>query len=613
VKKNQSDKKAKMTHEKTRQRVNVVFVGHVDHGKSTVLGRLLVDTNSLPKGKLEQVQERCKRSGKPFEYAYLIDALKDEQSQNITIDSARIFFRSQKRDYIIIDAPGHIEFLKNMVTGASHADTAIMVIDAQAGVEENTRRHGYLLWMLGIRKIIVVINKLDLTGFNRKNFDHVVKDFSGFIKNFGIEALCYIPVSAREGDNVVQHSTNIPWYDGMTILEALDSFVALKHSEDRPLRLPVQDIYKFSAYGDDRRIVAGTLSSGKICVGDELAIYPSGKRTRVKTLEAFNTPALNCVAEGRSIGFTMTEQIYIQRGNIVTRVGDTPPNVSTRLRASIFWLGKEPLKVGNSYSLKLGCTKERVKAEAINLVINTSDLSQQDGKDVIRAREVGDVTLRLAHPIAFDLADNFPMTGRFVLIDDYEICGGGIVLEALQDDATELRDEVYLRNEKWIKGTVTPEQRAETFNQRPALIIITGKKGMGRKRLAALLERQLFEDRKVVYYLGIGTVLYGVNADLKKAPLHDNWQENVRRFGEICELFLDAGMILIVTAVELTQADLSILKTVVDTEKITTIWLGKKVTTDLECDMRLDNGDHLEEDAIMIRASLQKQGIIYSP
>ncbi len=596
-----------------KEQMHVVVVGHVDHGKSTIIGRLLADTNSLPKGKLEAIVERCKKTGKPFEYAFLIDALKDEQAQNITIDSARVFFQSKMRNYIIIDAPGHIEFIKNMVTGASHAEAAVLVIDAEEGVQENSRRHGYLLWMLGIKKIVVVVNKMDLVGFKQDVFTAIVKEYGEYLSGIGVKAMTYIPASGREGDGVADRGKHMPWYSGPTVLDALDSFEKEKPLEDLPLRLPIQDVYKFSNYGDNRRIIAGNISSGKIKVGDDLVFYPSGKRTKVTTIESFNTPKQTSAKTGQSVGFTMAEQIYVKRGEIVSRKSDNPPFVSSRMRASIFWLGKQPLKIGKDYVLKLGTSHEKVQVEAIHKVIDASDYANQNNRTEIMHHDVAEITFKLSHPIAFDTSEKFPETSRFVLVDEYEIRGGGIVLEALSDDDTEIRKEVFTRNEKWIGSDVTMPMRAERYNQSSSLIVITGPKGVGRKTLARRLEHQLFADGKLAYYLGIGSLLYGVNADLKRPDAPGGWREHVRRFAEVSHLFLDAGLILVMTAIDLTQDDLDVMKTVIDPDKVHVVWIGEKVTTDINYDIHLKNRDKIEEGVVMIKNLLQDRGIVFKP
>ena len=246
----------------TRQQMNIVIVGHVDHGKSTVIGRLLADTDSLPQGKLQAVREQCRKNAKPFEYAFLLDALKDEQAQGITIDSARCFFHSAKREYIIIDAPGHIEFLKNMISGAARAEAGLLVIDAHEGVQENSRRHGYMMSMLGIRQLTVCINKMDLVNYDQTAYENIINEYSVFLDNVGITPKAYIPISARYGDNIVGPSEKTAWYDGMSVLSMLDNFEKEPAGVDKPLRFPVQDIYKFTADNDNRRIIAGRIETG---------------------------------------------------------------------------------------------------------------------------------------------------------------------------------------------------------------------------------------------------------------------------------------------------------------------------------------------------------------
>ncbi|MBW2982265.1 GTP-binding protein [Candidatus Woesearchaeota archaeon] len=226
-----------------KEQMNIVIVGHVDHGKSTIIGRLLADTNSLPEGKLDQVKEYCKNNSKPFEYAFLLDSLKDEQKQGITIDIARCSFKTQKRNYMILDAPGHIEFLKNMISGAARAGAALLVIDAKEGVKENSKRHGYMLSMLGIKQVFVCINKMDLVDYDKAVFNKVREEYSEFLNQININPKEFIPVSAINGDNIAVSSKNLNWFEGSTILSALDSFEKEKSLENMPFRMPVQDIY----------------------------------------------------------------------------------------------------------------------------------------------------------------------------------------------------------------------------------------------------------------------------------------------------------------------------------------------------------------------------------
>ena len=556
-----------------KEDMNIVIVGHVDHGKSTLMGRLLADTGSLPEGKLEQVKETCRRNSKPFEYAFLLDALKDEQSQGITIDTARCFFKTEKRDYIILDAPGHIEFLKNMITGASRAEAALLMIDAKEGVQENSRRHAYMLSMLGIRQIAVVINKMDLVDYDEGVFERVKAEYLEFLKQINVTPKVVVPASSFMGENIIQQSDKMPWYDGMCILEVLDHFESEQAHEDQPFRMPVQDVYKFTRNGDDRRIVAGTIETGTIRAGQEVVFYPSGKKSHVKNIEVFNAPPIEVGRPGMAIGFTMEEQIYITRGELMSIASEPAPKTASRLTANIFWLGKKNLAPGKAYYLKTGAEKVRMEIEKVNGVLDSSNLSSDEAKEYVGKNEVAECILRTDKPVAFDLVGDIAGTSRFVIVDEYEIAGGGIITAALEDEEQGIRESTMLRNYKWEVSDVSQEERIEHYAQKPNLLVITGPDGTGKKKLAKLLERELLDRGRYVYYMGIGSYLYGVGADTKKTSEPDH-REQIRRFGEVANLMLDAGMILIVTATNLTKADQKILQTVVERE-MEVIWVGE--------------------------------------
>ena len=592
------------------QRMNIVIVGHVDHGKSTVIGRLLADTHSLPEGKLEQVRADCELNSKPFEYAFLLDALKDEQAQGITIDAARVFFRSRLRPYLILDAPGHIEFLKNMITGAARAEAALLVIDAAEGVQENSRRHGYMVSLLGIRKLAVVVNKMDLVDWDQRVYERIVREYGAFLDQIGIKPSCFIPVSGRGGDNIADRSPQLPWYEGPTVLEALDGFESEPAPVHQPFRMPVQDVYKFTKQGDDRRIVAGTIDSGTVRVGDEVIFYPSGKKSRVRSIEGFNRPPQNRAEAGQATGFTLQEQIYVTRGEVATLESEPRPQVTTRLRVSLFWLGKEPMVKRKEYLFKLGTARVIARIEEVLRVMDASSLEAAEQRSAVQRHDVAECVLKLDRAIACDLAEDIPATSRFVIVDDFEIRGGGIVREALSDRQAAVRDRVLLRNYKWEPSTIQPEHRAERYNQKAALILVTGESEADRKGVAKALERKLFEDGKVVYFVGIGSVLYGVDADIERKP--ENRLEHMRRLAEVANLMLDAGIILVVAAAELTQDDLEVIKTAVQPDWIETIWAGDSVTTDLACDLLLPGG--LVPEAVdRLKAHLQDKGIIFRP
>lgn len=593
-----------------KEDMNIVIVGHVDHGKSTLMGRLLADTGSLPEGKLEQVKETCRRNSKPFEYAFLLDALKDEQSQGITIDTARCFFKTEKRDYIILDAPGHIEFLKNMITGASRAQAALLMIDAKEGVQENSRRHAYMLSMLGIQQIAVVINKMDLVDYSQEVYEKVKKEYLEFLKQINITPKFVLPVSSFQGDNIVKRSDKMPWYDGMCILEMLDAFECEEEHDKQPFRMPVQDVYKFTRNGDDRRIVAGTIETGTIRPGQEVIFYPSGKKSHIHKIESFNTDPIQEGKPGMAIGFTMKEQIYITRGEMMAIAGEPQPKTASRISANIFWLGKKDFVPGRLYFLKIGGEKVRVEVEEVKGVIDSSNLSSTDTKQAVEKHEVAEVILKTDKPIAFDTVRESAGTSRFVIVDNYEIAGGGIITEALEDEESDIRSSAMLRNYKWETGEISLESRIEHYAQRPELIVLTGEKNTGKKDLAKALEKSLLDSGRYVYYMGIVSYLYGVGADTKSGGDEDH-KEQIRRFAEVANLMLDAGMILIVTATRLTESDRKIMKAVIQKE-MDIFWIGDEVSTDIKMDMRLKDSEFdYEKNIRKIRTLLKDKGILF--
>jgi len=585
-----------------REDMSIVIVGHVDHGKSTIIGRLLADTDSLPKGKLEHVEEMCRRNSKPFEYAFLLDALKDEQAQGITIDSARCFFKTKKRDYTIIDAPGHLEFLKNMITGASRAEAALLVIDASEGVRENSRRHAYMLSTLGIEQVTVLINKMDLVNYDRKVYESIIEDFSSFSQNINLTPRYFIPVSGIRGDNIAKSSKKMEWYRGKTVLETLDVFEAEKKDIDKAFRMPVQDVYKFTRGGDNRRIIAGTILSGRISVGDDVIFYPSGKKSRIKSIEGFNKERQRSIEAGYAAGLTLEEQIYVKRGELLVKPDETPPKVTSRIRVSLFWLGEEDMVSDKEYILKLGTSKVKMNLEEIIKVVNSSNLGSLKSERV-KKYNMAECILKLDRSIAFDLVHEIKDTSRFVIVDNYKIVGGGLIREALEDKHQWLRETVIIRNGKWERSMITQEERAEKYNQKPGLILITGEKDMGKKTIAKLLEKSLFEDGRIVYFLGIGNVLYGVDADIKNKGVN-NKEEHLRRLAEIANLMIDAGMILIVTALELTQEDINIIKTSTNYSSVEIVWIGERITTDIAYDLHIIDSSLPEKAVDRIKGSL---------
>ncbi|MDE2223514.1 MAG: 50S ribosome-binding GTPase, partial [Candidatus Omnitrophica bacterium] len=540
-----------------REQMNVVIVGHVDHGKSTLVGRLLAETGSLPEGKLEAVKAQCLRNAKPFEYAFLLDALKDEQAQGITIDTARSFFKSAKRDYIIIDAPGHIEFLKNMISGAARAEAALLLIDAHEGIRENSKRHGYMMRFLGIKNIAVCVNKMDLVNYDSKVFDQIKADYTKFLKDIDLNPQAFIPIAAFHGDNMIAPSPKMPWYKGGCVLDVLDGFQKAAPLNQLPFRMPVQDIYKFTEEGDERRIVAGRVETGAIQVGEDIIFLPSGKKNRIKSIEYFNGPARNEAFAGQSVGFTYATEIYIRPGEILCKASEKLPHVSNKFRANVFWMGKQPLIKGKTYKLKIATQQVPVIIAEIEHVLNAAELASSQKPHVDR-HEVGEIIFETLKPVAFDTVGDIAPTGRFVLVDNYEIAGGGIILAPVFDSDSSLNQHIKKRNYGWERSHITPQLRAQKYEHKSAFIVITGKIDTGNQRIAKALEEALFNIGKNVYFLGISNRLSLATQDSKDKTLSK--YEALVQLGELAHLMTDAGLILITSIAEIDQYELDMLK-----------------------------------------------------
>ncbi|MDR1362703.1 MAG: GTP-binding protein [Spirochaetaceae bacterium] len=418
--------------EDCKKRMNIVVTGHVDHGKSTLIGRFLADTGSLPEGKLQAVRDSCKRNGRVFEYAFLLDALEDEQNQGITIDSARIFFKSAVREYIIIDAPGHIEFLRNMLSGASRAEAAVLVIDAVEGVAENSKRHGLLLSLLGVTQVLVVVNKMDLAGYDESVFNGIKAEYEEYLAKLRVRPVAFVPVSAREGKNITCRAAETSWYKGKTVLEVLDSFTPLVSKEKSFFAMPVQDVYRFSNDNDERRIYAGSVVSGEVSAGDAVRFLPSRKEAHIKSVEVWNASPKCTARAGDASGFTLVEDIYVKRGEVMLRRSEKAlVESASKIRANIIWLGERPFGFNRAYLLKLACVKVDARLECIERFLGDESESRGESPHELARNESGSVVLALSHPIAvssfYDNAD----LGRFVIVDGYDAAGGGIVLENL--------------------------------------------------------------------------------------------------------------------------------------------------------------------------------------
>jgi bifunctional enzyme CysN/CysC len=515
----------------TKPQVGVVTVGHVDHGKSTLIGRLLHDTGNLADGKLAELRAAAERRKVPFEWSFVLDALQRERDQAITIDTTRIWLRLGEREIVMIDAPGHEEFLRNMVTGASDADAALLVVDAFDGVGEQTRRHALLLELIGVRAVIVAINKMDRVGYARARYAEIEAELRDVFARIGIAPLAFVPIAARNGENVAKLATAMPWYDGPTIAGALAELEPIDRTAGDELRLAVQGIFRRGL----ERIIVGKIDAGTLAEGAEIVLSPGARRARVKALEVWPPRKRTHARAGESIGFTLDAQTFVERGDIVSHPGGAPAGV-TRFRARLLWLGDEPLLAGDRLSFRAGTKVARVEVERFERVVDLQTLALT-GVSRAKRNDVVEVVLRALEVLALDTVARHAALGRFILIRGLDVVAGGTVLETLPG-ASDLVHADHL---------ITSTARASRNGHRGAVIWLTGLPGAGKSTIAMRLERRLFERGIATYVLDGDNVRAGLARDLSFSA--DDRRENIRRIGEVAALFADAGIVTIAAAI----------------------------------------------------------------
>jgi bifunctional enzyme CysN/CysC len=531
---------------KEREQLKIVIVGHVDHGKSTLVGRLFHDTGSLPDGKFEAVKKASEKRGMPFEWSFLMDALQAERDQGITIDTSQIWFKTKKRDYVIIDAPGHKEFLKNMVSGAANSEAALLIIDAKEGVKEQSKRHGYLLHLLGVTQIAVVVNKMDMVNYDEATFRRIETEYREYLGGIGVIPTFVIPISARDGDCIIKASKNMPWYDGPSIIGALDKFKRKPELDALPLRLPVQDVYKF----DERRIVVGRIESGTLKVGDEIIVSPSNKVVKVASIEHWHSPDQEEISAGMSVGITLSEQIFVERGHIISHQKNAP-FLTNIFRARLFWLGDKPLTQGKRYLMKLGTSEHPVEVVEIEQVVDTGNLDRAKASSVEKGA-VAEIILKVRGIAALDAFEDNAKTGRFVLLENFKIIGGGIIdLKGFPNHRPDKK--IKSTNITMVESKISPQARQLANNHKGGVMWFTGLSGSGKSTLANELQARLFERGYQVYILDGDNIRRGLNSDLDFSP--KGRSENIRRVGETAALFADAGVICITAFISPYKAD----------------------------------------------------------
>ncbi len=403
------------------EHLNVAFVGHVDHGKSTLIGRLMYETGSLPEEKLREIRRISEELGHEVEFAYVMDHLSEEREQMMTIDTAQTFFHTAKRQYVIIDAPGHKELLKNMITGASQADVAVLLLDAHEGIMEQTKRHAFILGLLGVKQSVVAINKMDLVGYDHTAFMCLKGDLLTFLKRLEIEPAAVIPLSAKAGENIVRKSELMGWYEGKSLCETLDE-MSPAAGTDRPLRLPIQDFYPWV----DGGVAAGRVESGSVSAGDNVVVEPSSRAAVVRMLKKFPA-SMKRAGAGECIGVALEGDGDLRRGNVVCDAVRRPL-VGSRFAASVFWLDVSPFRAGETLMLRLATQDVPCRIERIEQRIDSSSLDViATEADTLAETEVGRVIIRTEAPVVMESFSYLPELGRFVLDRGMHMAAGGIV------------------------------------------------------------------------------------------------------------------------------------------------------------------------------------------
>ncbi len=515
--------------------LSLVLAGHVDHGKSSLLGRLLHELDLLPAGKADELAAMSTRRGVPLEWSFVLDGFQAERDQAITLDTTRVRLKTPHREFVVIDAPGHKELLKNMIGGASAAAAALLVLDVQAGSEEQTLRHAYLLKLLGVRALLVAINKMDLVGYDEAAFAARAAEVAAALARIGIEPSAIVPVSAKDGANLRERGAIPDWYRGPTLVDALEALPAARPEHALPLRMPIQDVYRHG----ERRVLAARIDSGRLAVGDELVFSPSGRAGKVTELLAFPGPAPNAVDAGDNVSVVLDRPLVVERGDMASH-REHAPKLTAVFDAEIFWLSATALVPGRELTMQLGPRSAVVRVQAIRHRIDVATLAPELAS-TIAAGEIASVTLRAHELLPVDDFAAMPASGRFVLRDAYVTVGGGIIDASGYPDHRAMPERA--RNLTPMRHQVTEPERASRFGHAGAVVWLTGLSAAGKSTLAMALERRLFDGGYATFVLDGDNVRRGLNANLGFSP--EDRQENIRRVGEAAALFAEAGFVCI--------------------------------------------------------------------
>lgn len=523
--------------------LQLITCGSVDDGKSTLIGRLLFESKALTEDQLESAEADSKKhgtQGDSLDFALLVDGLAAEREQGITIDVAYRYFNTDQRKFIIADAPGHEQYTRNMITGASTADAAIILVDARKGIQTQTKRHTYLTSLMGIRNAVLVINKMDLVGYSESTYEEIVEEFKEFSEQVSFENITTIPVSALIGDNITERGTNMSWYHGSTLLSLLETMqVDQEAALKKPFRLPVQWVNRPNL---DFRGFAGTVASGRIKVGDPVRIQPSGKTSSIERIVTKDGD-LDQAITGQAITLTLKDEVDISRGDIISTT-ETPASSANQFESTIVWMNEEPMLPGRQYLLKCATSTSTVTITDIKHEINVNTLEQNAAKK-LEINNIGNCNINLDRQIAFDNYDENRVTGSFILVDRVtnETVGAGTLNFALRRS-----QNIHMQAVDVDKGL-----RSELKAQKSCVLWFTGLSGSGKSTIANIVERKLAKEGRHTYLLDGDNVRHGLNKDLGFTD--EDRVENIRRIGEVARLMVDSGLIVLTAFISPFRAE----------------------------------------------------------
>jgi len=567
-----------------------ITCGSVDDGKSTLIGRLLYDAKQVYEDQLAAVHHDSRRwgtQGDAADLALLVDGLQSEREQGITIDVAYRYFSTPKRKFIIADTPGHEQYTRNMATGASTADAAVILIDARKGVQTQTRRHSFIVSLLGIDQVVVAINKMDLVGFDAQRFAAIRDDYLPFASQLGIKQVHCLPVAALSGDNVLNRSSAMAWYNGPSLLEVLESLPVHSALATREFRFPVQYVNRLSS---DFRGFAGTVASGSIAVGEAVMVVPSGRQSRIAAIVTRDGEP-DQASDGQAVTLTLSDEIDVSRGDMLVRP-DARPRVAEGLDARIVWMSDAPLRAGRQYDLKLTCQSVAATPELIHHRFDVNTL-EHIHVDQLELNDIGLVRWRLTRPTAFDSYASHPATGSFVVIDRISnlTVGAGMIVRPVTDTLADRSQNVV-----WHEHRIAKSQRAGQKAQRSAVLWFTGLSGSGKSSVANALELALFQRGHHSYLLDGDNVRHGLNRDLGFSD--QDRVENIRRIGEVARLMADAGLLVLSAFISPFRADRAMVRELMDPGEFIEIHVKASLAT---CERRDPKGLYAKARAGTIR------------